>query len=83
MPAYVAGKPPEVREGMRTYKLSSNENPFPPLPEIEGVTGRIVSSVVARAIETVGEPVDASSPVDTASTSTAADTDAAADIVDE
>jgi hypothetical protein len=56
---------------------------LPPLPEIEGVTGRIVSSVVARAIETVGEPVDASSPVDTASTSTAADTDAAADIVDE
>ncbi len=34
---------------------------LPPLPEIEGVTGRIVSSVVARVIETdpVPEPVDA------------------------
>lgn len=34
VPAYVAGRPPAVREGMPTYKLSSNENPFPPLPEI-------------------------------------------------
>jgi histidinol-phosphate aminotransferase len=34
VPAYVAGKPPAVREGMKSYKLSSNENPYPPLPEI-------------------------------------------------
>lgn len=31
MPAYVAGRPAHP-EG--TYKLSSNENPFPPLPEV-------------------------------------------------
>jgi histidinol-phosphate aminotransferase len=34
IPAYVAGKPPQPREGMTTYKLSSNENPFPPLPGV-------------------------------------------------
>src|SRR4051812_36331319 len=34
VPAYVAGRPPAVREGMQTYKLSSNEVPFPPLPEV-------------------------------------------------
>ena len=34
IPAYVAGKPPRPREGLRTYKLSSNENPYPPLPGV-------------------------------------------------
>jgi histidinol-phosphate aminotransferase len=34
VPAYVAGKPPVPRAGIPTYKLSSNENPYPPLPEI-------------------------------------------------
>ena len=34
VPAYVAGRPPTVREGLRSYKLSSNENPFPPPPEV-------------------------------------------------
>jgi histidinol-phosphate aminotransferase len=34
VPAYVAGKPPTPREGLTTYKLSSNENPFPPLPGV-------------------------------------------------
>jgi len=34
IPAYVAGKPPQPRAGMTTYKLSSNENPFPPLPGV-------------------------------------------------
>jgi histidinol-phosphate aminotransferase len=31
IPPYVAGKPPVPREGLTTYKLSSNENPYPPL----------------------------------------------------
>lgn len=31
IPAYVAGKPPAPRPGRQVYKLSSNENPFPPL----------------------------------------------------
>ncbi len=34
VPAYVAGKPPAPRDGVTTYKLSSNENPYPPLPEV-------------------------------------------------
>jgi len=34
IPAYVAGKPPAPREGMTVYKLSSNENPYPPLPGV-------------------------------------------------
>src|SRR3954464_8785460 len=34
IPAYVAGRPPRPRDGMTTYKLSSNENPFPPLPGV-------------------------------------------------
>jgi histidinol-phosphate aminotransferase len=34
IPAYVPGKPPPAREGLQTFKLSSNENPYPPLPGI-------------------------------------------------
>ena len=34
IPAYVAGKPPAPRPGLTSYKLSSNENPWPPLPGV-------------------------------------------------
>ncbi|MCQ1946176.1 histidinol-phosphate transaminase [Arthrobacter sp. zg-Y1116] len=34
LPQYAAGKPPVVVEGLQSYKLSSNENPFPPLPAV-------------------------------------------------
>ncbi|GAB3775611.1 histidinol-phosphate aminotransferase [Nocardioides ginsengisegetis] len=34
IPRYVAGKPPTVRPGLTSYKLSSNENPYPPLPGV-------------------------------------------------
>lgn len=34
IPAYVPGRPPAPREGLTTYKLSSNENPYPPLPGV-------------------------------------------------
>ncbi|MET4060852.1 histidinol-phosphate aminotransferase [Arthrobacter sp. UYP6] len=34
LPRYAAGKPPEVIDGLQSYKLSSNENPFPPLPAV-------------------------------------------------
>jgi histidinol-phosphate aminotransferase len=34
IPAYVPGKPPVPRDGLTTYKLSSNENPYPPLPGV-------------------------------------------------
>jgi len=34
IPAYIAGKPPAPRPGRPVYKLSSNENPYPPLPGV-------------------------------------------------
>jgi histidinol-phosphate aminotransferase len=34
IPTYVPGKPPAARPGLTTYKLSSNENPYPPLPGV-------------------------------------------------
>jgi histidinol-phosphate aminotransferase len=34
IPAYVPGKPPAARADLTTYKLSSNENPYPPLPGV-------------------------------------------------
>jgi histidinol-phosphate aminotransferase len=34
IPAYVPGRPPAPRPGQQVYKLSSNENPFPPLPGV-------------------------------------------------
>ena len=42
IPAYVAGKPPSVRPGMTSYKLSSNENPYPPLPGVVEAAHRAV-----------------------------------------
>lgn len=41
LPRYTAGKPPAVIDGLESYKLSSNENPFPPLPAVlEAISGR-------------------------------------------
>ena len=34
IPAYVPGRPPAPRDDVITYKLSSNENPYPPLPGV-------------------------------------------------
>ncbi len=34
VPAYKAGKPAAAREDLVTYKISSNENPYPPLPSV-------------------------------------------------
>lgn len=34
LPRYAAGKPPAVVEGLESFKLSSNENPLPPLPAV-------------------------------------------------
>lgn len=34
IPAYKPGEPPERTDGRPTYKLSSNENPYPPLPGV-------------------------------------------------
>jgi hypothetical protein len=65
---------PEAIEKLEAYHSAVLEyrrrgiEGLPPLPEIEGVTGRIVSSVVAHAIEPAPEPepVDASSNADNA-----------------
>ena len=34
VPAYKPGKPAAAREGTTAYKISSNENPYPPLPSV-------------------------------------------------
>jgi histidinol-phosphate aminotransferase len=34
IPVYVPGRPPTPRDGVTSYKLSSNENPYPPLPGV-------------------------------------------------
>lgn len=34
LPKYVPGRPPAVRPGVTTHKISSNENPYEPLPGI-------------------------------------------------
>ena len=37
LPAYVPGKPAQVRAGVTAYKVSSNENPYPPLDSVREV----------------------------------------------
>lgn len=45
IPAYVPGKPPAAREGLQTYKLSSNENPYPPLPGVLEAVSRAAAQM--------------------------------------
>ncbi|MFD1212202.1 histidinol-phosphate transaminase [Arthrobacter sp. GCM10027362] len=41
LPKYAAGKPPTAIEGLQAYKLSSNENPLPPIPAVlEAINAR-------------------------------------------
>ena len=41
LPRYAAGKPPIAVEGLTSYKLSSNENPLPPIPAVlEAIAGQ-------------------------------------------
>lgn len=37
LPAYVPGKPAAASEGLASYKVSSNENPYPPLESVRQV----------------------------------------------
>ena len=37
LPSYAAGKPPAPVEGLTQYKLSSNENPLGPVPEVASI----------------------------------------------
>lgn len=44
IPTYKPGRPPAVEDGVTAYKLSSNENPYPPLPGVlEAVTAAAAS----------------------------------------
>ena len=45
IPAYVPGRPPTVRPGLTAYKLSSNENPYPPLPGVVEAATRAVETM--------------------------------------
>ena len=45
LPAYVAGRPAPARADLVTYKLSSNENPFPPLPGVLDAVARASASM--------------------------------------
>ncbi|GEO92895.1 aminotransferase [Kocuria flava] len=40
LPRYAAGRPPVVVEGLTAYKLSSNENPFGPVPAVREAIAR-------------------------------------------
>ena len=45
VPAYTPGRPPEPVEGVAAYKISSNENPYPPLPSVVDAIVRSVQQV--------------------------------------
>jgi histidinol-phosphate aminotransferase len=45
VPAYKPGRPPAPRPGVSTYKVSSNENPYPPLPGVVDVAAAAVTSM--------------------------------------
>ncbi|MEZ0577148.1 histidinol-phosphate transaminase [Nocardioides sp. MH1] len=45
IPPYVPGKPPPARPGLTAYKLSSNENPYPPLPGVLGAAEQAASAM--------------------------------------
>lgn len=45
LPAYVAGKPPAAPPGLTPYKLSSNENPYPPLPGVLAAAEQAVAAM--------------------------------------
>jgi histidinol-phosphate aminotransferase len=40
IPTYLPGRPGTARDGAPTYKLSSNENPYPPLPSVLDAVSR-------------------------------------------
>lgn len=45
LPAYTPGRPASAPEGVTAYKISSNENPFPPLPSVLEVLRAAAESV--------------------------------------
>ncbi|WP_406284409.1 histidinol-phosphate transaminase [Embleya sp. NBC_00896] len=45
LPAYKAGRPAAVSDGTPAFKLSSNENPYPPLPSVHKVVADAVGEM--------------------------------------
>ncbi len=45
VPAYRPGRPPAPIEGATVYKMSSNENPYPPLPSVIAVAADELNSM--------------------------------------
>ncbi|NHC15387.1 histidinol-phosphate transaminase [Motilibacter deserti] len=45
LPAYVPGRPATAPDGRPAYKLSSNENPYPPLPSVQAVLASALSDI--------------------------------------
>lgn len=45
LPAYVPGRPARAREGQQTFKISSNENPYSPLPPIVQAAERALQAM--------------------------------------
>lgn len=45
VPGYKAGRPAPARTDLVTYKISSNENPFPPLPSVVAVVQDAVANI--------------------------------------
>lgn len=45
VPTYTPGRPAAARQGATTYKISSNENPYPPLPSVLDVVARSARSL--------------------------------------
>ncbi len=43
VPSYRPGRPPAALEGVTAYKISSNENPYPPLPSVLAVVADAAS----------------------------------------
>ena len=44
LPSYAAGKPPAPVEGLTQYKISSNENPLGPVPEVARVIAEFATA---------------------------------------
>ncbi|WP_109472472.1 histidinol-phosphate transaminase [Ornithinimicrobium cavernae] len=65
VPAYKPGRPAAPTEGLTAYKLSSNENPYPPLPSVVQVVADAAASMnrypdmaVTRLTEALAERWD-------------------------
>lgn len=64
LPAYAAGKPPAATPGLTPFKLSSNENPYGPVPAVSdairkyadsGMACRYPDTIATQLAETISE----------------------------